>query len=369
MTLFKMIKCKKCKRELPDNSIFCNWCGFRQIEEGREVKVPAPKFNGTSYHNQVMVEGERRYISADTEEEYYAKARAAKLSLIEIKKAAPKLTLGTAIDNYVKDNSEVLSPSTVNSYKSYRNTRFKRYMDLDVSSIPYQRMVNEESKHVKPKTVHNAWRLVTASLSHAGQEAPQINLPKKAKSVRPWLDYQQIEKFLKAVYGKPYEIGALLALHGLRRSELLHLTAEDVDLDREIIHVRGASVVGEKNRLVDKDTNKNATSTRDVHIVIPRLTTLLRGKSGRLITTNPTTLYGSINDVCRSASLPEVGVHGLRHSYISLCFHLGWNMQTVMQEGGYSNPQTVNEVYRHLAAQDANDDINSMKKYFQNMVK
>ena len=359
------MKCKKCKRTIEDNSIYCNWCGHKQLTDSTEVRVPTPIRRGEKYCAQVTVDGERVFISADSEEEYYAKARATKSKLIQIKKSAPRLTLGTAIDIFITDNENVLSPSTINSYKSYRKTRFQDYMEDDVSCINYQRMVNQECRlGLSPKTVHNAFRLVTASLRHSGAEIPQINLPKKPKSDRPWLDYEQIMVFLAKLKGKPYELGALLALHGLRRSELLHITAEDIDCKKGIIHVRGSSVMGAGNKLVDKQTNKNATSTRDVHIVIPRIIDLASGKKGRLITTNPTTLYGSINYVCRSAGLPEVGVHGLRHSYISLCFHLGWNMQTVMREGGYSTTQTVNEVYRHLAEQDANADVERMKSFF-----
>lgn len=356
------MKCKKCKRTIEDNSIFCNWCGWRQVAESREAKVPPPKRNSKAYYNQITVDGERVYVSAETEEEYYAKARAAKAKLIEIKKAAPKLPLGTAIDNFLKDNSMVLSPSTLNAYQSYRKTRFKNYMVMDVSDIPYQAMINEECKNVKPKTVINAWRLVTPSLRYAGVNVPEVNLPTAAKSERPWLDYEQILTLLNAVREKPYETGVLLALHGLRRSELLHLNAEDIS--GGIIHVKGASVIGSGNKLVDKPTNKNRTSTRDVHVVISRLTDLIEGKTGRIITTNPTTLYGSINTVCRNAGLPEVGVHGLRHSYVSLCFHLGWDVQTVMREGGYSNIQTVNNIYRHLAAKDANKDISQMIEFY-----
>ena len=358
------MKCKKCKREIPDNSIYCNWCGHKQLTDSTEVRVPVPTKRGNKYVAQVTVGGERVFVSGESEEEYYAKARAAKSGLIEMKKAAPKLTLGTAIDNYIKDNDAVLSPSTINAYKSYRKTRFKAFMDEDVSAINYQQMINEESKLVKPKTVHNAWRLVTAALAHAKVPICPVNLPPKCKVQRPWLDYEQIELFCKAIYGKPYELGALLALNGLRRSELLHLTADDIDTEHGLIFVRGASVVGSNNKLVDKDTNKTSSSTRTVHIVIPRLNELLKGKTGRLITTNPTTLYGLINGLCEKYGLPQTGVHGLRHSYISLCFHLGWNTQTVMREGGYSNIQTVNNVYRHLATQDANADIKRMQDFY-----
>lgn len=358
------MKCKKCKREIADNSIYCNWCGFKQLIDSTEVRVPVPRRKGNTWYAQILSDGERTYVSAGSEEEYYAKARAVKSGLLATKKAAPRLTLGTAIDNYIKDNDAVLSPSTINSYKSYRETRFADYMEDDVSEINFQQMVNAETKLVKPKTVHNAWRLVTAALAHAGCPRVQVNLPQKHKADRPWLDYQQIQTFISVLHGKPYELGALLALNGLRRSELLHLTSDDVDLTNGIIHVRGASVIGLNNKLTDKNTNKNTTSARDVHIAIPRLNELICGKNGKLITTNPTTLYGLINKLCKKHGLPEVGVHGLRHSYISLCFHLGWDMKTVMREGGYSNTQTVNEVYRHLAAQDANDDIKRMQNFY-----
>ena len=359
------MKCKKCKRDLPENSVFCNWCGYRQIAERSEIKVPPPKHNSKAYYNQVMVGEQRVYVSAPTEEEYYAKARAAKLNLIEIKKRRPKLTLGTAIDNYIKDNDAILSPATINGYESMRRTRFARYMDMDVAEIPYQRMLNEEAKKVSPKTVHNAWRVVTPAMQHAGEPVPEVNLPTKTKTDRPWLDYEQIQTFTAALRGKPYELGALLALNGLRRSEILHLTANDVDVDSGIIHVRGASVVGSRNKLVDKDTTKTQTSTRDTHIVIPRLSELIRGREGKLITTNPTTLYGSINGLCEAVGLPLVGVHGLRHSFASLAYHLKWSEATTMYEGGWSDPTVVHRIYTHLANQDANKDVKKMQKFYE----
>ena len=361
------MKCKKCKREIAENSIFCNWCGYKQLTQSTEVRVPVPKRKGDTWSAQVMVDGERVYVSASSEEEYYTKARATKSGLLETKKTAPKITLGTVIDNYIRNNNAVLSPSTIRGYTTYRNTRFANYIKKSAYEIDYQKMVNEELAYVKPKTVINAYRLVTAALRAMDFEPPSVNLPKVPRSERPWLDYEQIAVFLKAVHGKPCELGALLALHGLRRSEILHLSADDIKNERIFVH--GSSVLGTSNKIIDKDTNKNITSTRIVSVVIPRLNELIKGKNGRLVTGNPNNLWRDINRVCKSAGLPQVGVHGLRHSYISLCFHLGWDMQTVMYQGGYSNMQTVNDVYRHLAQQDANDDINRMKEFYEKGVR
>ena len=358
------MKCKRCKREIPENSIFCNWCGHKQLTESNETRVPPPKKRGKVWSAQVQIDGERHLVTGSTEEEYYKNARAFKDNFLKIEKTAPKIALGTVIDNYLNDHTNVISPSTLNQYRSYRRTRFKNYMGESIRDINWQKMVNDEAANYSPKTIRNAWSLVTLSLEYAGTQKPEIKLPKKRKSKREWLDFEQIQSFTSALRGKPYELGALLALQGLRRSEILYLKAEDIDTERGIIHVHGSTVIGENNKPVDKEYNKTSASTRTVHIVIPRITELVKNMDGRLVTTNPTTLYGSINKLCTKVGIPTVGVHGLRHSYCSLARHLGWDEMTVMREGGWDDPTVVHEVYTHLAEQDANADVQKMKDFF-----
>ena len=356
----------KCRHErAPEHAAFCPDCGARLVQVRDEVKIPVPRHRGKKWSASMEINGERVYLSADSEEEYYAKANAARSGLIEIKKAAPRIKLGTAIDRYLKDNENLISPSTLNSYLSYRKTRFTKYMDRDVNTINWQRMVNEEAADYAPKTVINAWDLVCLSLEYCNHKRPEIKLPKKHKQNRKWLDFEQIQTFTDAVYGKPYELGALLALHGLRRSEILYLTADDVDTEKGIIRVKGARVIGRGNKAVDKEYNKTSASTRTVHIMMPRLTELVKDREGRLITTNPTTLYGGINYLCKKNGLPEIGVHGLRHSFCSLARHLNWDELTVMREGGWDDPKVVHEIYTHLAEQDANEDVKRMKEFYE----
>jgi hypothetical protein len=56
--------------------------------------------------------------------------------------------------------------------------------------------------------------------------------------------------------------------------------------------------------------------------------------------------------VCDAAGLPRVGVHGLRHSFASLCYSLGVPAKITMQIGGWSNPQTLTKIYTHLGKKD-----------------
>jgi len=362
--------CPHCKNVTPVYSIYCCMCGelIRQPKRMRSMELAVPKpvqMSSGKWRAQLMQDGKRISITAETEKEYYVKARAIKAGLIEQKKAAPKMTLGAAIDEYIESKSNVLSPSTIKGYKSIRENRFQSLMGRDIrSGINWQRAVNDEAATLKGKTLSNAWHLVLASLTAQGVEAPDVALPRIVKAERPWLDYEQIQAFLKAIEGKDCELPALLALHGLRRSELLALTADKVDLEKRLIRVEGAEVYNDAGQIVAKDQNKTSSSRRVVHIVIPRLEELLQGKTGKLITTKPNTSYVQINKVCEAAGLPLVGVHGLRHSFASLAYHLGWSEAATMREGGWSNSKTVHEIYTHLAAQDADEAVRKMREFY-----
>lgn len=360
------MKCKSCKREIDDAFIFCPWCGNKQVKERNEISVPAPrKLKSGSYSAQLMVDGKRVSITAPSEKEYYAKARAAKTGLMEIKKS-PRMTVGEMIDKYINANSNVLSPSTIRGYKSVRESRFRSVIGKDVNSgINWQTVINEESKLTSAKTLSNAWRVVTASMKANDIDVPSVNLPKVPKAEREWLDYKQIKDFLKAIEGKPCELGALLGLHSLRRSEIYALTSDKIDLVNGTILVKGAVVLDSNNKPVAKQTNKNATSTRTVPIVIPRLRQLLEGADGQIVQGNINTLYNQIKAVAESAGLPSVGIHSLRHSFASLAYHLGWSEATTMQVGGWSNTDTVHKIYTHLSEQDKNNDIKRMENYYK----
>ena len=56
-----------------------------------------------------------------------------------------------------------------------------------------------------------------------------------------------------------YKIGALLALHGLRRSEVLAITPSKIADGNIVIH---GSVVISENGMVAKTTNKNKKSKK-----------------------------------------------------------------------------------------------------------
>lgn len=356
------MKCRYCKRDIQDNSIFCNWCGKEQKKDKTEISVPKPRrLADGRYTAQIMVDGVRVSVPPqETEAKYRAAAIALKTGMVEAKKPC-NMTLGQAIDKYIESNSEVLSPATIRGYKAHRKARFPVYMDKAISAIDWQTMINAETVIKSPKTVRNGWGLVTASLGAIGYNVPDVNLPTVPELDEPWLDNQQIPIFLDAVRGKSCEFQALCALHSLRESEINALQTGSITADG--IKVRGAVVMDENNNLVKKDTNKTYKSARTVPIIIPRLLDVLPdGDTWEPV--HPNTLASRIKAVCRDAGLPELACQGLRRSFCSLAYYLDWDEMTTMRIGGWTNTQTIHKHYAKLAQGKKDKNIKKMERYY-----
>ena len=358
--------CKYCKKEIPSKALFCCWCGEKQIRARRKAPEPKyPKYRilaDGSLMGQLMVNGQRETVKADTEEEYKARIDGLRTGILELKKHPEKRPLKTIVQAYIDKNDSVLSPATIMGYDGILKNRFKSYMEKPVCEIDFQQMVNDEAKHNAPKTVKNAWALVSSALKASGNPPPEVHTPQVPESDEDFLDYEQIQLFLKEIQDDIAECAALLMLHSLRTSELLMLDVSDIKGGK--ILVRGAVVPNKDHKLVEKETNKNRTSRRDVPVMIPRLIQVLP-ESGKAVTIAPTTFRRHILDACERAGLPPCSPHDLRRSFASLAKHLKWDPETLMRVGGWNNMETVNKIYAKLADQDKNADVQKMVDYYQ----
>ena len=361
-----LMRCPYCKFTTPVFSIFCCMCGEKiaRDKKRRPAQLPVPKprqLESGSWHAQLMMDGVRHSITAESEAEYYVKARAIKAGLIEAEKQGPKVTVEQAITAYLDSKSNLLSPSTLRGYESIKKTRFQPYMKRDIrSGINWQKAINEEAADAKPKTVRNAWSLIEAAITAQGVELPPVTLPRKTKAERPWLDYEQIQVFLNAIRGKKCELACLLALHSLRMSEILALKHDS--LEGETIHVRGAVVINDAGQYVYKEQNKTAKSRRDVPVMIPRLSEIWTAGDPQF--QKHAAINEMVGEICKKAGLPVITMHSLRHSFASLAWHLHWDIMTTCRVGGWSSPGTVQGIYTHLADQDLNESINKMREFY-----
>lgn len=341
------------------------------------MKVPKPrKLPSGSWFIQLRLNGVSVPVTAATERECRRQAELIKAEhragKRDVAKAAADPTLRQAIDAYIGKRKNTLSPSTIDGYRRIQRNRFRAYMDKPLSRLrDWQAICDEEAELCAPKTLRNAYRFIVSVLSENGVAAKKVTLPVMTPHTREWLDPEQITVLVESVHGTSAVFPVLLALHSLRRSEMLALEWADIDLRRNTLRICGAVVQDETHAFVKRDANKNETSTRVIPIMIPELREALEQvpqeeRQGAVITCSPHTVCNRINWACRRAGLPEVGTHGLRHSFASLAYHLGMSELETMEIGGWADSQTMHKIYTHLAAADRLKAENRMAAYYKN---
>ena len=331
-----------------------------------------------SWHCSVMMGGKRVSITETDYDECVSKAMMAVSKRLigsqPPEKRARSLTLKQAVDSYIEARNNVLSPSTVRGYKKIRDLRFQSVIDNPLSSIGnWQSIVNTEAKLCSPKTLKNAWGLVKSVLKENELPLPNVRLPQVIESDHEFLQPDQIKDFLKLIKGEKYELVYLLGLHGLRSSEILGLDAVN-NLTNDVIRIRGAKVQSETAKgavkYVQKQETKTKSSRRDVPVLIPRLKQLRKELEKKdalkdAIPDHPEAARKRLNKICKAEGLPEIGLHGLRHSFASLCYHLGLSEMETMQLGGWHDIFVMRKIYTHLADKDREKAQKKLKDFFK----
>lgn len=340
------------------------------------MKIPKiRKLDSGTYFCQLRLNGQSVTICADTESEcankaYLIKAKH-KTGEKKIVKTKDEKTLDEVITAYINKYESVLSPSTIRGYESIRKNRFKDYMNKPISKIDWQQMVNDELRIKGEHTVKNGFGLITAALKDAKYSMPTVKLAKVPVNELPFLDAEELKKFIQAAEGDKAEIEMLLEAHGLRESECMYVVRNNgIDLKHNVIHVNGAYVPNKEHKYIEKSTNKTYKSTRDVPIMIPRLATLVKSHQdeGKQIRTHSASaLLSHVNKCCEKAGVTVVGNHGLRRSLASLAYSKGISEVQVMNWCGWNDFTTMHKFYIKLSAMDAEKNKNAVTDFFSSI--
>lgn len=348
---------------------------------GRKKKTPEvrlPKIEqlpSGAWHTRVYVNGCRSSITRGTYDECLSEYMAIKNGVLEAKEQpGGRLTLGESVDAYIDVIRDLVrrgkrSPATVYGYIRYRNNTFQRAMGYNIyttSDKCWQAAIDDEKKMGRSaKYIKNAWGLMSAAIKKETGKVPDVVLYAAEENERPFLEPEQIDIFVQALKGQPMEIPALLCLSSLRRSEMLGLTWKNVDFANRAIYVRGAKVRGEDG-LKLKPQNKTKKSRRPVPMIPPLYEALMAAPKDKefVINAATNTLFKHINKICRENNLPEVGMHGLRHSFASLAYSLGIPEMMAAEIGGWKDLGTMHKIYTHLAERDIAKRSQEFTDYF-----
>ena len=136
-------------------------------------------------------------------------------------------------------------------------------------------------------------------------------------------------------------------------------------MKKKVIYVHGARVRG-VDGVSDKKQNKSDSSRRVIPIIPPLLEALQTAerKGEYVVAMSTEVALKKVNQVCEDNDLPQVGLHGLRHSFASLAYHLQIPEMIAAEIGGWNDISTMHKIYTHLAQKDIEKRSKDFSDYF-----
>jgi integrase len=286
------------------------------------------------------------------------------------------------LHEWLSITSRNLSPNTEYVYRKYIKTLEPYFANVRVNNIRRKRadiIINELLKKYKPSTVNKCRRLLATAFNR-GVEWEEIE-KNPFKGIRIRQEYREytvwnpddIERFLKFAKerskthtGNPsFFVAYMLAIHtGMRKSEILGLRWENVNLDERVISVKEAihDLYGEGK----KYTGHTKTRASRRLIAMPEtLVQVLREHKTYLDSIDPAkvnyvvstkklgpihqrNLTAAMQEIIKTADLPRIRFHDLRHTHASLLLANGVNAKVIQERLGHSRIDTTLNTYSHV---------------------
>jgi len=202
----------------------------------------------------------------------------------------------------------------------------------------------------------NAIKLFYGSFLRTRFDVGLLVLPRKERKLPKVISLQEVQSILRALTNQKHRT-ALLLLYacGLRRSELLQLTIQDVDSSRSLLHVRQSK--GRKDRSVPLPA-KLIEAVRSYYKVYRPEHYLFEGQSGAGSQWSAKSLEQVLRQAVEKSGIQRrVNLHMLRHSYATHQLEAGVNLRYIQEILGHSSPLTT-QIYTHVT-QDAVRRISS----------
>lgn len=319
-------------------------------------KLPSGK-----YRVRKMYKGQTYTVLFDVKPTQKDALQAISAALETAKEKHIGMTFKDAAEKYISVKKNVLSPSTIREYQGSIKRLSESFTSKrlsDITPLDVQKEINDISKGKSPKTVRNYYGFISAVL---GMFRPNMilntTLPQKVKA-EPYIPTEDdVKLIIKEIEGSMFEVAILLACYGLRRSEILALTLDD--LDGNTITINKALVKNEKGEWVVK-TTKTTESARSV-VISPILADKIRSQ-GFIYKGFPNSISKHLNNVQDRLGIPRFSIHKLRHYFASKMSDLGVPEADILKMGGWNSDHVMKTVYRHSmqtkrAQQEASDKL------------
>lgn len=259
----------------------------------------------------------------------------------------------------------------------------------DLNRQVYQALLNTYAETHEKQTVLDFHHQVKSGILDALEDGLLIVDPTRKIVIKgtitqhhkiKYLNQQQLTKLL-AQLNLSDELSIdyfflLIAKTGLRFSEALGITPDDFDLSRLTISVN--KTWDYKSDKGSFSSTKNTASIRKVPIdwqIAMQFAQLIKDlpKDQPIFITPGKKFYNeTANDklarYCQKAGIPEISIHGLRHTHASLLPYAGVSIASVARRLGHSNMNTTQRTYLHVIQELENADTDKIMGYLTTLM-
>ena len=337
----------------------------------KATKLPSGNWRCKANYTDIDGTYRSKSFTAATKKEAEYSAAAFLMDMKHKKKPANRV-IGELVDVYLDNRTNVLSPSTMAGYRKIRRTAFTDIMGARAGFITqqmYQSSVNEYAKGRSPKTVNEAHRLICRVFkeNHIDIDESAVILPQMVRTEIKIPTTDEVRQILEAGAKKDIYLPILLAaLLGLRKSEILALTWEDIDIENSRMRINKASVKDEYGTYITK-TTKTASSTRTLSMP-PQIIEALppRGlDKENVIAMRPDTFYSRYKRIVAKLGF-DYNFHSLRHYCASVMLQNNIPDKYAMEKMGHATSNMLKKVYQHTFADAHKEYDNVMIEFFKN---
>ena len=308
------------------------------------------------------------------------------------------------LEQYLDTVEVRLAPATFSSYrKNIRNHIIPRLGNVPVQKLTAQdlnkvyRVLLTEGKLTKShgatsglsaRTVNYIHTIIGASLLEAVNQgivarnvATLATAPKTQRNpedVKHWTA-SELKTFLDSIEGHHFEdLFKFYAFTGCRRGEALNLSEREIDFDKGTVtlsgsvnRIDGKTVQGSTKttrsfrtievdtdilRILDSQLEKRAIEKKALGSGYSDSNLVFADIDGTYL--NPTRIYNQFVAVVKKLDVPEIPLHGLRHTHASILLANRVSVNYVAQRLG-DTPATIMNTYAHVLPSEGNSAIES----------
>lgn len=288
------------------------------------------------------------------------------------------ITLLEAIEKYIDQHKESLSPTTIRDYNITKRNGFQDIMFLklkDFDEDVLQEAVNRESRRfskvqtknprpISTKRLQNEYGLIRTVLKKYRKDIDfeEISLP-KVPPRQPELIQPEI--ILNIIKGTDIELAVLLAMWlSFTQSEIRGLT-KSKSIDGDYITIKEVVVDG-VNGATRKSIGKNKYRNRrhKMPAYIKQLVDQVDGDI--LVPMNGNMIYRKWTRLLDQNNLPHITFHDLRHVNASVMALLRIPDRYAQERGGWKTDKIMKAVYQQTFSDEREAVDKKIDEYFEN---